>query len=104
MLSGFIQVYWIAPENLTDELHLGQFDMAYIGIAAGHGRIKQQTEFQIINEPGFARFTECEFWKPSSSSRSNSDLNPFHSRSHHAGGVYLEAEEHRGSSESVRVP
>lgn len=54
-----VDVYWIAPENLTQELHLGSFALAPIGVAAGHGRIKQQTRFNITNEPAFARFTQC---------------------------------------------
>jgi hypothetical protein len=53
-----VRVYWVAPENLTEELFLGQFPLARIGVAAGHGRIKQQTLFNITNEPAFARFTE----------------------------------------------
>lgn len=53
-----VRVFWIAPENLTQELELGQFNLARIGVAAGHGRIKQQTQFNISNEPAFARFTE----------------------------------------------
>lgn len=72
-----VDVYWIAPENLSQvcsvalikmwdilttmsiqELHLGQFPLEPIGVANGHGRIKQLTEFQILDEPGFARFTE----------------------------------------------
>lgn len=70
-----IDVYWIAPENLSQvrkaistdkvnrltivqELHLGQFPLAPIGVANGHGRIKQLTEFTILDLPGFTRFTE----------------------------------------------
>lgn len=59
-----VRVYWIAPENLTEELELGQFALARIGVAAGHGRIKQQTVFNITNEPAFARFTECTSLAP----------------------------------------
>ncbi|KAL8287086.1 hypothetical protein RQP46_004092 [Phenoliferia psychrophenolica] len=53
-----LDVYWIAPENLTNEMHLGHFRMDYIGVAAGHGRIKQETMFYIDNVEGFARFSE----------------------------------------------
>lgn len=55
-----VYVTWTAPENPFVELNLGHFDLARIGVAAGHGRIKQLTEFQIDDEPAFARFTECE--------------------------------------------
>ncbi|GAA6063179.1 hypothetical protein JCM10212_003114 [Sporobolomyces blumeae] len=53
-----VYVTWTAPEAPFTELHLGHFDLAMIGVAAGHGRIKQQTEFFIDDEPAFARFTE----------------------------------------------
>ncbi|GAA5937070.1 uncharacterized protein JCM15063_000146 [Sporobolomyces koalae] len=53
-----VYVTWTAPEAPFTELHLGHFNLAYIGVAAGHGRIKQQTEFNIDDEPAFARFTE----------------------------------------------
>lgn len=56
-----VDVYWIAPENLTEELHLGSFPLAPIGVAVGNGRIKQQTIFTINSTAGFSRFTECEF-------------------------------------------
>lgn len=86
-----VDVYWIAPENLGKELHLGQFALEPIGVAAGHGRIKQQTNFQILNEAGFARFTECA---SSSSRRSNLLLLTFFERRpHHARGVHLALEE-----------
>lgn len=55
-----VDVYWIAPENLSVELHLGSFPLAPIGVAAGHGRIKQQTRFKINDTAAFSRFTECE--------------------------------------------
>jgi hypothetical protein len=54
-----VYVTWTAPENPFTELHLGHFELARIGVAAGHGRIKQLTEFIIDDEPAFARFTEC---------------------------------------------
>lgn len=55
-----VTVHWIAPEKLDEELQLGHFELAEIGVAAGHGRIKQLTTFVIDDQPGFARFTECE--------------------------------------------
>ncbi|GAA5969858.1 hypothetical protein JCM21900_004182 [Sporobolomyces salmonicolor] len=51
-------VTWTAPEDPFTELHLGHFELARIGVAAGHGRIKQQTEFVIDDQPGFARFAQ----------------------------------------------
>lgn len=53
-----IQVYWIAPEDLSNELNLGQFELATIGVANGHGRVKQETFFNITNQDAFGRFTE----------------------------------------------
>ncbi|GAA5914535.1 uncharacterized protein JCM6883_003197 [Sporobolomyces salmoneus] len=53
-----VYVTWTAPEAPFTELHLGHFDLARIGVAAGHGRIKQLTQFSIDDEPAFARFTE----------------------------------------------
>ncbi|KAM0750211.1 hypothetical protein T439DRAFT_247618 [Meredithblackwellia eburnea MCA 4105] len=53
-----IDVYWTTPEDPFTELHLGQFPLDPIGVAAGHGRIKQATHFTILNETAFARFTE----------------------------------------------
>ena len=40
------------------EINLGNFALAELGVAAGHGRIKQQTFFTITNLIGFSRFTE----------------------------------------------
>lgn len=53
-----VQVFWIAPENLTEELNLGQFELARIGVANSHGRVKQSTTFVINNQPAFGRFAE----------------------------------------------
>ncbi|SCV70806.1 BQ2448_3568 [Microbotryum intermedium] len=53
-----VYVHWIAPENLTQELQLGHFQLDRIGVAAGHGRIKQQTTFVIDDVPGFSRFAQ----------------------------------------------
>lgn len=54
-----VYVHWIAPENVEKELQLGHFALEPIGVAAGHGRIKQLTEFIIDDLEGFSRFTEC---------------------------------------------
>lgn len=53
-----VQVYWIAPENLTHELSLGQFGLAPVSVASGGGQLRQKTVFNITNESAFARFTE----------------------------------------------
>lgn len=42
------------------EMNLGNFELAELGVAAGHGRIKQETFFNITNTVGFARFTQCK--------------------------------------------
>lgn len=36
---------------------------ADIGVAGGHGRVKQQTQFQIRDQVGFGRFAQCEFFR-----------------------------------------
>lgn len=53
-----VNVFWIAPENLTEEVNLGHFELARIGVANGHGRVKQSTTFVITNQPAFGRFAE----------------------------------------------
>ena len=53
-----VKVYWIAPEALDTEIELGNLVLAPLGVAAGHGRIKQLTRFNITDAAGFARFTE----------------------------------------------
>ncbi|KAL8279026.1 hypothetical protein RQP46_008484 [Phenoliferia psychrophenolica] len=53
-----VDVFWIAPEHLDHEMHIGQFSLDYIGVAAGHGRIKQKTHFKILDQAGFGRFAE----------------------------------------------
>ncbi|KAN0059778.1 hypothetical protein ACQY0O_008352 [Thecaphora frezii] len=65
-----VQVFWVTPpEEGLREVNLGQFNLDYIGVAAGHGRIKQATNFIIKDEAAFnsfARFliTQPEFtWK-----------------------------------------
>lgn len=56
-----LEVYWIAPENLTNEIHIGSMPFAPIGVANGHGRIKQLTQFTIRDQAGFGRFAQCTF-------------------------------------------
>ncbi|CDR88214.1 uncharacterized protein SPSC_03875 [Sporisorium scitamineum] len=67
-----VQVYWVlppqpgqvaSPQTLT-EVNLGQFRLDYIGAAAGHGRIKQATEFEIHNVDGFGEFAKYLISQP----------------------------------------
>ncbi|WFD32817.1 hypothetical protein MSPP1_003868 [Malassezia sp. CBS 17886] len=56
-----VQVKWNKPPTDTAamrEVVLGHFDLDYIGIAAGHGRIKQRTTFQINDRADFSLFTQ----------------------------------------------
>ncbi|CAO1639236.1 unnamed protein product [Sympodiomycopsis kandeliae] len=53
-----VQVYWNTPPPNLHEVHLGTMNLDYIGVAAGHGRIKQATTFQITDEEGFAEFAK----------------------------------------------
>lgn len=52
-----VDVYWINPDN-NEELHLGHFPLSYIGAAAGHARINQETFFTIDDLAGFSRFSQ----------------------------------------------
>ncbi|KEI38214.1 uncharacterized protein L969DRAFT_517877 [Mixia osmundae IAM 14324] len=52
-----VEVYWINPDNMG-ELMLGTFPLEYLGAAAGHGRIHQETFFTITDAAGFGRFAE----------------------------------------------
>ncbi|WFC96532.1 hypothetical protein MBRA1_003193 [Malassezia brasiliensis] len=54
------QVFWMTPPEAGEmqEVQLGHFDLDYIGVAAGHGRIKQKTVFHIDNQEMFALFTK----------------------------------------------
>ena len=54
------QVLWMTPpeDGEMREVQLGHFDLDYIGVAAGHGRIKQKTVFHIDDTEMFARFTQ----------------------------------------------
>ncbi|KAJ1033702.1 hypothetical protein NDA13_001683 [Ustilago tritici] len=67
-----VQVYWVlppnpgqvaSPETLT-EINIGQFNLAYIGAAAGHGRIKQATNFEIKDVAGFGEFAKFLISQP----------------------------------------
>ncbi|WFD44515.1 hypothetical protein MPSI1_003183 [Malassezia psittaci] len=53
-------VRWMTPPENGDmrEVQLGHFDLDYIGVAAGHGRIKQETLFHIDDTAMFALFTQ----------------------------------------------
>ncbi|GAA95808.1 hypothetical protein E5Q_02465, partial [Mixia osmundae IAM 14324] len=52
-----VEVYWVNPDNM-EELMLGTFPLEYLGAAAGHGRIHQETFFTITDVAGFGRFAE----------------------------------------------
>ena len=54
------QVLWMTPPETGEikEVQLGHFDLDYIGVAAGHGRIKQKTVFHIDDTDMFALFTQ----------------------------------------------
>ncbi|WFC96531.1 hypothetical protein MBRA1_003192 [Malassezia brasiliensis] len=53
------QVFWMTPPEAGEmqEVQLGHFDLDYVGVAAGHGRIKQKTVFHIDDTEKFALFT-----------------------------------------------
>ncbi|CEH17102.1 Protein of unknown function DUF3712 [Ceraceosorus bombacis] len=56
-----VDIYWMTPpedEGGMRELHLGSMELARIGAAAGHARVKQATTFNIADEAGFGRFSE----------------------------------------------
>lgn len=53
-----VEVYWNTPPPNMRELHLGTMVLDYIGVAAGHGRVKQATTFQIKDEEGFGEFAK----------------------------------------------
>lgn len=60
-----VDVYWRAPPpNVDPEIHLGTFNLAQIGAAAGHGRVKQATTFYITDEAGFGTFAKWLVSKP----------------------------------------
>ncbi|GAA5897781.1 hypothetical protein JCM8208_000260 [Rhodotorula glutinis] len=53
-----VRAYWVSPRNTTREIQIGHFALERIGVAAGHGRIKQQTTFYIDDQAGFAEFAQ----------------------------------------------
>ncbi|GAA6057282.1 hypothetical protein JCM3770_004534 [Rhodotorula araucariae] len=53
-----VRAYWVSPRNTTREIQIGHFALERIGVAAGHGRIKQQTTFFIDDREGFAEFAQ----------------------------------------------
>ncbi|GAA6027071.1 hypothetical protein JCM8097_006088 [Rhodosporidiobolus ruineniae] len=53
-----VEAWWVSPKNTSREILLGRFPLEYIGVAAGHGRIKQQTEFVIEDQEGFSEFAQ----------------------------------------------
>ena len=60
-----VQVYWTLPpqdpSNLDEErveVNLGQLSLDYIGVAAGHGRIKQASQFIIKDQQAFSQFAK----------------------------------------------
>ena len=96
------KVYWIAPEALDTELYIGQMALSHIGIAAGHGRIKQSTEFKILDAVGFARFAECALLL----SRVPPDIFELKLRldsSNHSGGIYVAPQVGASPLESVGI-
>ncbi|BGP44010.1 hypothetical protein JCM10449v2_008067 [Rhodotorula kratochvilovae] len=53
-----VRAYWVSPRNTSREIQIGHFALERIGVAAGHGRIKQQTQFVIDDREGFAEFAQ----------------------------------------------
>ena len=53
-------VRWMTPPENGEmrEVELGYFSLDYIGVAAGHGRIKQKTLFHILDVDMFTLFTK----------------------------------------------
>jgi hypothetical protein len=45
------------PEDMR-EIHLGRFNLAHIGAAAGHGKVSQATTFYIEDVDGFGIFAK----------------------------------------------
>jgi hypothetical protein len=59
-----VDVYWMSPPPNMRELHLGQFELAPLGAAAGHAKVKQLTQFNIMDEEGFGEFAEFLVTQP----------------------------------------
>ncbi|KAK0557527.1 hypothetical protein OC844_005558 [Tilletia horrida] len=53
-----VDVYWMTPPPNMEERHLGSMNLSYLGIAAGHARLRQATTFQIRDEEAFGQFAE----------------------------------------------
>ena len=55
-----VVVKWMTPPESGEmrEVELGNFRLDYIGVAAGHGRIKQVTKFNIQDQEMFGLFTQ----------------------------------------------
>ncbi|CAD6973942.1 unnamed protein product [Tilletia controversa] len=68
-----VEVYWMTPPPNMEEKHLGSMNLSYLGIAAGHARLRQATTFEVRDEEAFGQFAEYlvsqeEFtWKLNSS-------------------------------------
>ncbi|WFD34248.1 hypothetical protein MCUN1_001085 [Malassezia cuniculi] len=53
-----IYVKWVTPPPELREVVLGNFTLDRIGVAAGHGRIKQITTFHVMDVEAFGQFSE----------------------------------------------
>ncbi|UZJ55969.1 hypothetical protein CBS101457_005289 [Exobasidium rhododendri] len=53
-----IDVYWMSAPPDMREIHLGHFDLAFVGAAAGHAKVNQLTTFYIDDEDGFGLFAQ----------------------------------------------
>ncbi|SHO78091.1 Uncharacterized protein MSYG_2433 [Malassezia sympodialis ATCC 42132] len=63
-----VHIFWNSPptdEQPMEELELGNMRLDRIGVAAGHGRLKQLTKMNITNQQGFAEFTKFLVTQPS---------------------------------------
>ncbi|KAE8229507.1 hypothetical protein CF326_g5523 [Tilletia indica] len=53
-----VDVYWMTPPPNMEEKHLGSMNLSYLGIAAGHARLRQATTFVVRDEDAFGQFAE----------------------------------------------
>ncbi|KAL9935874.1 hypothetical protein V8E36_005451 [Tilletia maclaganii] len=53
-----VEVYWMTPPPKMEEKHLGTMNLSYLGIAAGHARLRQATTFEVRDEEAFGQFAE----------------------------------------------
>ncbi|WFD23341.1 hypothetical protein MEQU1_002030 [Malassezia equina] len=63
-----VHVFWNTPpidDQPMEELELGVFPLDRVGVAAGHGRLKQLTIFNITNQQAFGEFTKFMVTQPS---------------------------------------